>query len=439
MSSSNAPVYADNVVNQVTGAISLAQLSHTLKNGISKDAREALLISFLSNGQDPLAVLDVRAHTLGVLYILSARVNASFGSTPPPSWQIVEDFCQHFDPDQARFAPDRITKLGKGIHRLAGHLSNPSLAIPPLQNLLTRYPPDSSYLTTIHPIFLLACVSTGNFNAARSVLRNPITDVDTIEVSPDLTYNDNLIYHYLGGIALAALKRWKDAEEYFEICVTSPGSAPAALQMEALKKLRLVQLISTGQVSNLPKYTNTQLTRLFKNTPYWSFITAYPNNTQHLRDIYEKEKNLFAQDRNIGLIQQAINRASRWALKKLTATYVTLHVSDIGKAVKIDSEDEVRALLLSMIESNDICAEISASGSVTFSDPPPQFTKEQLDSVLGDIQQQTELLSMLEQEMGRSKEFLNKVVKSGESWSANAPDEELLSGITSSQALWEDN
>jgi hypothetical protein len=61
------------------------------------------------------------------------------------------------------------------------------------------------------------------------------------------------------------------------------------------------------------------------------------------------------------------------------------------------------------IESNDICAEISASGSVTFSDPPPQFTKEQLDSVLGDIQQQTELLSMLEQEMGRSKEFLNKV------------------------------
>lgn len=31
----------------------------------------------------------------------------------------------------------------------------PGLAIPPLQNLLNRYPPDSSYLTTIHPIFLL--------------------------------------------------------------------------------------------------------------------------------------------------------------------------------------------------------------------------------------------------------------------------------------------
>ena len=47
---------------------------------------------------------------------------------------------------------------------------------------------------------------------------------------------------------MAALKRWAEAEEYFEICVTSPGTYPAALQMEALKKLRLVQLISTGKV-----------------------------------------------------------------------------------------------------------------------------------------------------------------------------------------------
>lgn len=366
-------------------------------------------------------------------------MNASFGTTPPPNWQIIEDFCLNFDADQARFAPDRVTKLAKGIHRLAGHLSNPSLAIPPLRNLLIKYPPDASYLTTIHPIFLIACVSTANFNSALPILQHPITNVDTIEISPDLTYNDNLIYHYLGGIALAALKRWKDAEEYFEICVTSPGAVPAALQMEALKKLRLVQLISTGQVSNLPKYTNPHLARLFKNTPYWSFISAYPNNTQQLREIYDKEKHLFAQERNLGLVQQAINRASRWSLKKLTATYVTLHVSDIGKAVRIDSEDEVRALLLSMIESNDICAEISASGSVTFSDPPPQFTKEQLDSVLRDIQEQTQLLGALDQEMGKSREFLSKVVKSSDTWTGSTQDEEIISGIILSQAIWEDN
>jgi len=41
-------------------------------------------------------------------------------------------------------------------------------------------------------------------------------------------------------------------------------------------------------------------------------------------------------------------------LKKLTATYVTLHLADIGRAVKIDSEEEVRALLLSMVCLLDI-------------------------------------------------------------------------------------
>lgn len=127
------------------------------------------------------------------------------------------------------------------------------------------------------------------------------------------------------------------------------------------------------------------------------------------------------------MIQQAINRASGWALKKLTATYVTLHLSDIGKAIKVESDDEVRALLLKMvgnplvsarrigitsfsqIESNDVSAQISASGSVTFSDPPPQFTKEQVDNVLRDVQEQSALLAALDQQIGKNKEYLAKV------------------------------
>lgn len=46
----------------------------------------------------------------------------------------------------------------------------------------------------------------------------------------------------------AGLKRWAEAQEFFEICACSPGSAAAAIQMEALKKLILVQLIHEGKV-----------------------------------------------------------------------------------------------------------------------------------------------------------------------------------------------
>ncbi|PPQ87728.1 hypothetical protein CVT25_014415 [Psilocybe cyanescens] len=430
MTSNTSQVYIDTLLSQITTSNSVAALNHTFKTGIARETREILLSSQLSNGQDPLAFLDPRVNTLGSLYILSSRVNANFSNTPPPSWQAITDFCRLFNSEHARLAPDRVTKLAKGIQRMASHLGTPSLAIEPLLDLVSRYPPSPSHLTTIHPIFLLVCVSTQNFRSALPILDHPITEIDTVHVSPDLQYTDNLVYHYTGGIALAALKRWKDAEEYFEICVTSPGTYPAAVQMEALKKLRLI--------SNLPKYTHPLLSRLFKTTVYNAFINAYPKNTALMREILDKEKQTFAQDKNIGLIQQAITRAPRWVLKKLTATYVTLHLADIGRAVKIDSEDEVRALLLSMIESNDITATISADGTVTFSDPPAQFTKEQVDAALKGVQDQTALLAYLELEAGRSKEFLSKVVKSNDNSWAPAGDEEIFANL-GAQHIWEDN
>ena len=143
----------------------------------------------------------------------------------------------------------------------------PKFAIPPLYDLLVRYPYDLSHLTTIHPLFirvslyhlsfyvlfsslLQACVSSHHFLTAFPILSYPITAIDTS--LSDLTYNDNLVYHYAGGIALAALKRWNQAEEFFEICASSPGHMPAAIQLEALKKLLLVQLISRGKVHSYP-------------------------------------------------------------------------------------------------------------------------------------------------------------------------------------------
>ncbi|KDR81351.1 hypothetical protein GALMADRAFT_239200 [Galerina marginata CBS 339.88] len=438
MSSSNAPIYIDQVLTQITTSNNIVALAHTFKAGISRETKEALLSSFLSNGQDPLALLDVRTYTLGALYILSSRLSANFSHTPLPPWAVVQEFCRTFNPEQMRLAPDRVTKLAKGIQRMAVHYGNPSLAIQPLSDLVMRYPPTHSHLTTLHSMFLLLCVATRNFLPALPVLSHPITDIDTANVSPDLHYTDNLTYHYTGGIALAALKKWKEAEEYFEICVTSPGTYPAALQMEALKKLKLVQLISTGKVSNLPKYTHPLLSRLFKNTPYNLFTNAYPKNTALLREIYEKEKQTFVQDKNVGLIQQALNRAPRWVLKKLTATYVTLHLSDIGRAVKIDSEDEVRALLLSMIESDDITAQISADGTVTFSDPPAQFTKEQVDRVLKSMQDQASLLESLELEVGRSREFLSKAVKTNDSAWAPSAEEEIFANLGGHQ-MWDEN
>ena len=48
-------------------------------------------------------------------------------------------------------------------------------------------------------------------------------------------------------------------------------------------------------------------------------------------------------------MQQAIESAPRWLIKKLTATYLTLGLSEIGKEVGIASEDDTRKVVLDMV------------------------------------------------------------------------------------------
>jgi COP9 signalosome complex subunit 3 len=67
-----------------------------------------------------------------------------------------------------------------------------------------------------------------------------------------LNYHVSLNYHYAGAICFAALKRFREAEDFFEIVVSSPAAhTPSALQLDALNKLSLIQLMTYGKVGYL--------------------------------------------------------------------------------------------------------------------------------------------------------------------------------------------
>ncbi|KAH7907115.1 hypothetical protein BJ138DRAFT_1160881 [Hygrophoropsis aurantiaca] len=408
----------DSIVLTITSATNLVHLNTSLRNFGIRDGREGTLSKLLADGQDPLDVLDIKTNTLGLLYILSARLHTSTSERPSDNY--IKAFCREFSVDQARYAPDRVTLLARGIAQTPD--GNQKSAVQPLFDLLTRYAPTLSYLTTIHSIFITACVSSRYFSAALPVLCHPITIIDT-NLS-ELHYNDNLIYHYAGGLAFAALKRWSEAEEMFEICAASPGQAPAAIQLEALKKMILVQLIHHGKTLPPPKYIHSALPRLLKGTPYTTFMNSYPQQRDQLRAIVEKEQQFFAAEKNLGLISQALERAPRWSIKKLTATYLTLHLSDIGQAIGIEDINAIRALVLSMIETSEISAQLSADGTVAFSDPPLTFEKADVDKALLHAQEQGALLARLEKELARNKEYLTKAVKSKDDTAWGQPMDE---------------
>ncbi|KAH9933879.1 uncharacterized protein B0H18DRAFT_604297 [Fomitopsis serialis] len=415
-------VSVDALVAQIVGSDDPVALARFLKDIAPKDSRDNALVGMLSDRKDPLLVLDPEQHTLGYLHILSARFNSAV--SPKPSREVIKEFCKRFNPGQARLAHQKVTALAKSIVRIAHDSGDDKFALGPLYNLLTRYPPSLACLTTLHPIFVTQCVATKYYTLALPVLAVPITTID-LKLS-DLTYNDNLQYHYVGGVALGALKQWKKAEEFFEICASSPAQMPAAIQLEASKKLVLVQLILYGKTVPPPKYTNIALQRLLKSSPYGAFAKSYPQGKAQLLGSIQKDADLFNNEKHLGLIHQAIDRAPRWLIQKLTSTYLTLGLADIAKEVGIGSEEEVRSIVLSMIESDEINATISADGTVTFSDPVPQISKADVDLMLRQAQEQTRLLYELERTMNANKDYLTKAVKHKDEagW---GPDEDVYS------------
>ncbi|KAG6905592.1 hypothetical protein DXG01_001811, partial [Tephrocybe rancida] len=442
----------DTILTQITTSNNATALNHSLRTNLPKESRDTILASTLSSGQDPLTVLDMRENTLGVLWILAARLSTNTSNAP--SWALVQEFCHTFIPEHARLAPDRVSALARGMITYANATPTPKAAIQPLYDLVRRYPPDASYLTSLHSQFALLCIQTQSPTALLPVLETPITNI-SLTLAPDLTYNDSLMYHYLGGIAFAELRLWGQAAEFFEIALSTPGSVPAALQLEALKKLRIVQLIASGKTAPLPKYTHALLPRLFKNGPYNAFVNAYPHNTDVLHEIATRDAATFASEKNTGLIALALSRAPRWTLKKLTLTYVTLSLSDIARAIKLPDEEAVRALLLDMIESADISASLDASGTVTFSDLPPALpdalspgatpttivpggiTPASINALLASTQDQADLLRALEREMGKRKDYLGKAVKNrDDAWAPQAEEELFALGTA---GVWADD
>ena len=63
-----------------------------------------------------------------------------------------------------------------------------------------------------------------------------------------------------------------------------------------------------------------------------------------------------------------IAKARRWAIKKLTETYITLDLSDIGKEVGIEDENEVRSVIDSMV-CLFLSSSLSLAGGEAISSP----------------------------------------------------------------------
>ena len=77
--------------------------------------------------------------------------------------------------------------------------------------------------------------------------------------------------------------------------------------------------------------------------------TCCPRRPLHISISFTDVKSGRQKECNLGLVRQALDHAPRWTMRKLTSTYVTLSLAEIGKVAGIENEESVREIVLNMV------------------------------------------------------------------------------------------
>jgi len=239
-----------------------------------------------------------------------------------------------------------------------------------------------------------------------------------LHVSKDcMQPRDFLLYFYYGGMCFAAVKEMSKALDMFQLAFTMPCQALNEIMVETYKKFVLVSLIVHGEVQTLPKYTASLVQRLIKNccSEYNEVATACgTHEVTEVQSSVEKHKALLQRDNNYGLAKQVLEAVYSRNIQRLTQTFVTLSLGDIGEQVKLGDAAQAKKRVLDMIEGNMIVATIDEQmGMVSFDTEPDKTSSQQLLLRLtAQIQTSMELnnkLRAVDEQMSASPAYLSKV------------------------------
>ncbi|SPP76878.1 COP9 signalosome complex subunit 3 isoform X1 [Drosophila guanche] len=379
----------ENFVNQVrtmSASGSFRELADDLPESVSLLARNW---SILDN---VLETLDVQQHTLGVLYVLLAKLHSAATANPEPVQiiQLMRDFVQRNNVEQLRFA---ICAFYETCHLFTDYLVQKNLSILGIKIMaraVDQIRQMDTQLTPIHADLCLLSLKAKNFNLVLAYLDTDITDISTaaaecktqqqqqsqhtVDANNDAKYF--LLFYYYGGMIYTAVKNYDRALYFFEVCITTPAMAMSHIMLEAYKKFLMVSLIVEGNIAFIPK--NTQVIGRFMKpmaSHYHDLVSVYANSSsEELRILILKYSEAFTRDSNMGLAKQVATSLYKRNIKRLTKTFLTLSLSDVASRVQLSGAAEAERYILNMIKSGEIYASINQKdGMVLFKDDPEKY------------------------------------------------------------------
>jgi len=274
----------------------------------------------------------------------------------------------------AFFPPPHINRspsVGQIMHAYAARLREAKQyerALRMIQFVIEIIRPSPEHLTPFHADYLMICLKAKNFRLASNLVDQKILDIQP-ELT-GLTPTDMLLYYFYGGNVYVGLKQFVKAERFYDTGLTVPAFAQSAIMVEIFKRFVLVQLLNHGNFLGINKSASNIVHKHMKSfcSSYIDFANAFTDgDAEVLKNVAKEKKKEFAEDKNMGIINQCIEALSRRNIQKLTATYLTLSLDAVAKHINLAGAREAELILLRMIDHGEIAARINhKDGMVVF-------------------------------------------------------------------------
>jgi len=289
-------------------------------------------------------------------------------------------------------------------------------AIKPLKAAIHKISHDDQ-ITPQHYMFILACIKAKCYTIGKIILDTNPFCIEPIKTGIESV--DVRLYFYYGGVVYSALKMYKHAQDFFLNVISFPAFLTSEIMIEAYKKYVLVSLIHEGNVPSVSRFTGNGISRHIKQRcqAYEDLTNSYGTHSpEDFNNCIINHQDILLKDNNLGLARQVLHSLTNDNITKLTKTYITLSVKNIGEKAKIH-EQEVEFRILKMIRKGQIYAQINQKdGMISFHENPDHYntssTMSYLDNNIHNTITLFKSVRSLDETITTSHQYIQKMVQS---------------------------
>jgi COP9 signalosome complex subunit 3 len=344
--------------------------------------------------QSILELLDPAVNSIAYLIALNKDIDANDKSDEQTETALAHAliFLTSCDPVQIRYVGDQWQQLFNWVISYYEHHGSDDLSGP--VNILLRLDPSAGVFTPYHLRILRLALREGVPSQALPILDRNIYAYPhrtTKGVPEDLPCEEHELsnayihekngflfklegkhameYYLLGAHVYIGLRNFSRARLFLEYVLLSPSQqhTPSALQVEAYKKWVVIGLLADGKQFPSPRTADALVWKNIRNCSkaYDALVDDFEKRDHRkFQADAEVGMQIWEEDGNLGLIQEALSALQRFRVIDLRKTYAALPVSRLAKKLDL-ALGEAHQLLQGMISGKHLYASLSGSGETS--------------------------------------------------------------------------